>query len=62
MEDAHTKSVEEVLGYFGTDPDKGLTPDQIKRNQDKYGPNGKCFNVYLLTNILFELNHSEQTS
>ncbi|KAF9802763.1 hypothetical protein SFRURICE_002931, partial [Spodoptera frugiperda] len=39
MEDAHTKSVDEVLGYFGTDPDKGLSPDQVKRNQDKYGPN-----------------------
>ncbi|KOB69876.1 Calcium-transporting ATPase [Operophtera brumata] len=41
MEDSFTKSVDEVLGYFGTDGDKGLTPDQIKRNQDKYGPNGK---------------------
>ncbi|XP_022120410.1 calcium-transporting ATPase sarcoplasmic/endoplasmic reticulum type isoform X1 [Pieris rapae] len=39
MEDAHTKSVDEVLGFFGTDSDKGLTPDQVKRNQDKYGPN-----------------------
>lgn len=45
MEDAHTKSVDEVLGYFGTDPDKGLSPDQVKRNQDKYGPNGK-YNIY----------------
>lgn len=43
MEDAHSKSVEEVLGYFGTDPDKGLSPDQVKRNQEKYGPNGKFF-------------------
>ncbi|XP_050670365.1 calcium-transporting ATPase sarcoplasmic/endoplasmic reticulum type isoform X1 [Leptidea sinapis] len=39
MEDAHSKSVDEVLGFFGADPDKGLTPDQIKRNQEKYGPN-----------------------
>ncbi|XP_045532899.1 calcium-transporting ATPase sarcoplasmic/endoplasmic reticulum type isoform X1 [Pieris brassicae] len=39
MEDAHTKSVDEVLGFFGTDSDKGLSPDQVKRNQDKYGPN-----------------------
>ncbi|KAM3963130.1 ATPase sarcoplasmic/endoplasmic reticulum Ca2+ transporting SERCA isoform 2-T4 [Aphomia sociella] len=39
MEDAHSKSVDEVLGYFGTDQDKGLSPDQIKRNQEKYGPN-----------------------
>ncbi|GBP24970.1 hypothetical protein EVAR_94264_1 [Eumeta japonica] len=39
MEDAHTKSVEEVISYFGTDQDKGLSTEQIKRNQDKYGPN-----------------------
>ncbi|KAG6448340.1 calcium-transporting ATPase sarcoplasmic/endoplasmic reticulum type isoform X2 [Manduca sexta] len=39
MEDAHTKSVDEVLKYFGTDPDKGLSADQVKRNQEKYGPN-----------------------
>lgn len=41
MEDAHAKSVEEILNYFGTNEDKGLTPDQIKRNQEKYGPNGE---------------------
>lgn len=41
MDDAHSKSVEEVLGYFATDPDKGLSSDQVKRNQEKYGPNGK---------------------
>lgn len=41
MEDAHAKTTEEVLNYFQTDPEKGLTPDQIKRYQAKYGPNGK---------------------
>jgi len=39
MEDAHTKTVEEVLTYFGTDVERGLTPDQVKRNQEKYGLN-----------------------
>ncbi|CAH0721852.1 unnamed protein product, partial [Brenthis ino] len=39
MEDSHTKTVDEVLKYFGTDQDKGLSPDQVKRNQEKYGPN-----------------------
>lgn len=43
MEDAHIKSVDEILSYFGTDADKGLTPDQVKRNQEKYGPNGKSY-------------------
>lgn len=48
MEDAHSKSVDEVLGYFGTDPDKGLSPDQVKRNQEKYGPNGKFPFLFVL--------------
>lgn len=41
MEDAHTKTVDEVLRYFGADPERGLSLDQVKRNQEKYGPNGK---------------------
>lgn len=41
MEDGHAKTVDEVLNYFGTDLERGLSTDQIKRNQDKYGPNGK---------------------
>jgi Ca2+ transporting ATPase len=39
MELAHAKSVSEVLEYFGTDMEKGLTEEQVKRNQEKYGPN-----------------------
>ncbi|XP_054287357.1 calcium-transporting ATPase sarcoplasmic/endoplasmic reticulum type isoform X2 [Macrosteles quadrilineatus] len=39
MEDAHAKTVDEVLNYFSVDPERGLTPDQVKRNQEKYGPN-----------------------
>ncbi|XP_069669238.1 calcium-transporting ATPase sarcoplasmic/endoplasmic reticulum type isoform X1 [Periplaneta americana] len=39
MEDGHAKTVDEVLNYFSTDLDRGLTPDQVKRNQEKYGPN-----------------------
>lgn len=42
MDDAHAKSVEEVLNHFGTDLERGLSSDQVKRNQEKYGPNGKC--------------------
>ncbi|XP_076253321.1 ATPase sarcoplasmic/endoplasmic reticulum Ca2+ transporting SERCA isoform X1 [Rhynchophorus ferrugineus] len=39
MEDGHTKTVDEVLNYFSADPERGLSPDQVKRNQEKYGPN-----------------------
>ncbi|XP_025191476.1 calcium-transporting ATPase sarcoplasmic/endoplasmic reticulum type isoform X1 [Melanaphis sacchari] len=39
MEDAHAKTVDEVQNFFNVDPEKGLSLDQIKRNQAKYGPN-----------------------
>ncbi|XP_034252460.1 calcium-transporting ATPase sarcoplasmic/endoplasmic reticulum type isoform X2 [Thrips palmi] len=39
MEDAHTKTVDEVLNYFSCDTERGLSPDQVKRNQEKYGLN-----------------------
>lgn len=42
MEDGHAKTVDEVLNYFNADPEKGLSPDQVRKNQEKYGPNGKC--------------------
>ena len=41
MDDAHTKSVEEVLTYFRVDELTGLTDEQIKVAQEKYGPNGE---------------------
>lgn len=41
MEDGHAKTVEEVVNHFGTEIERGLSIDQVKRNQDKYGPNGK---------------------
>jgi Cation transporter/ATPase, N-terminus len=41
MEDGFAKKSEEVLKYFGTDEELGLSADQVKTNQAKYGPNGK---------------------
>lgn len=41
MEDGHIKTVSEVLNYFNADPERGLSPDQVRKNQEKYGPNGK---------------------
>lgn len=46
MEDGHVKTVEEVVNYFNVDSDKGLSPDQVKRNQEKYGLNGKSSFFY----------------
>ncbi|KAI2804379.1 Sarcoplasmic/endoplasmic reticulum calcium ATPase 2 [Blomia tropicalis] len=39
MELAHTKSCEEVLDYFNTDKERGLALDQVRKYQEKYGPN-----------------------
>ena len=52
MEDAHTKSVEEVFLAFRTDENSGLTDDQVKQNQEKYGPNGNyTFKCYTTLNV-----------
>lgn len=50
MEDGHAKTVEEVLNNFGTDIERGLSGDQVKRNQEKYGPNGKHMKILNQTN------------
>lgn len=52
MEDGHAKTVEQVLQHFGTDPERGLSLDQVKTNQKKYGPNGKLTYEFLQFNIL----------
>lgn len=52
MEDGFAKTSEEVLKFFGTNEEVGLTPDQVKTLQAKYGPNGKSQNC---TFILFVL-------
>ncbi|KAL5288296.1 ATP2A2 family protein [Megaselia abdita] len=39
MEDGWIKTVDEALNFFGTDNERGLTLDQVKKNQAKYGLN-----------------------
>jgi Ca2+ transporting ATPase len=39
MEFAHTKTVDETHKHFGTNPETGLSDDQVKRNQEKFGFN-----------------------
>lgn len=41
MEDAHTKAPAEVLAFFGVNETTGLSPDQFKRNLEKFGYNGE---------------------
>ncbi|XP_068594624.1 sarcoplasmic/endoplasmic reticulum calcium ATPase 2-like [Brachionichthys hirsutus] len=39
MENAHTKSVEEVYGHFSVNESTGLSPDEAKRQREKWGLN-----------------------
>ncbi len=40
MDLAWTKSSEEVCKYFDVEEEKGLSDSQVKKYQEKYGPNG----------------------
>ncbi|MED6283896.1 Sarcoplasmic/endoplasmic reticulum calcium ATPase 1 [Characodon lateralis] len=39
MENSHAKTTVECLAYFGVNENVGLSPDQVKKNLDKYGFN-----------------------
>lgn len=59
MEQAYTKTVEDVSDYFGVDLESGLTDDQIKKSRDRYGPNGKYSSLNL---CLFRIFAAENKS
>lgn len=40
MEAAHSLPVLDVLRRFGVTESCGLSPEQVRRNREKYGPNG----------------------
>ena len=54
MEQAWAKSIEETCKYFDVDESKGYTDEQVKRAQEKYGPNGnaKLFFFYFTRSLL----------
>uniref|UniRef100_A0A8C7XGA1 Cation-transporting P-type ATPase N-terminal domain-containing protein n=1 Tax=Oryzias sinensis TaxID=183150 RepID=A0A8C7XGA1_9TELE len=41
MDNAHTKTVEEVLGFFNVNESTGLSLDEVRKQRDRFGPNGK---------------------
>lgn len=54
MEDGHLRTSEETLKFFNADLERGLSADQVKRNQEKYGPNGMLFfNYYFILLTLY---------
>jgi len=41
MENTHALTAEEVIEYFDTDVNFGLSDKQIEEYQEKFGPNGE---------------------
>lgn len=41
MDNAHTKTVEEVYSYFNVNESTGLSLEEVKKQRERYGPNGK---------------------
>uniref|UniRef100_A0A5F4WM75 Cation-transporting P-type ATPase N-terminal domain-containing protein n=1 Tax=Callithrix jacchus TaxID=9483 RepID=A0A5F4WM75_CALJA len=41
MENAHTKTVEEVLDHFGVNESTGLSLEQVKKLKERWGSNEK---------------------
>ncbi|XP_078393123.1 sarcoplasmic/endoplasmic reticulum calcium ATPase 1-like, partial [Cetorhinus maximus] len=39
MDNGHVKTTEECVAYFGVSEHTGLSPEQVKKSFDKYGPN-----------------------
>uniref|UniRef100_A0A665X8T7 Calcium-transporting ATPase n=1 Tax=Echeneis naucrates TaxID=173247 RepID=A0A665X8T7_ECHNA len=39
MDNAHTKTVEEVYSFFNVNESTGLSLDQVKKQRERYGPN-----------------------
>lgn len=56
MDQSFTKTTEEVLAYFGVDENVGLTEEQVKKNFEKYGPNGEFRLIYFLSKFDYKLS------
>uniref|UniRef100_A0A7N6A1P4 Calcium-transporting ATPase n=1 Tax=Anabas testudineus TaxID=64144 RepID=A0A7N6A1P4_ANATE len=54
MENAHTKSVEEVYSYFCVNESTGLSLDEVKRQKEKWGLNAPYFAGKSLWELVLE--------
>ena len=54
MENPHARTVEEVVKYFDTDINYGLSDKQIEESQEKYGPSGEIgFMFSIVYNFIY---------
>lgn len=52
MDNAHTKTVEEVLVYFGVNESTGLSSEHLRKNRERWGANGNqhyTYDYYIVT-------------
>lgn len=49
LSNAWTFTPQDALGYFGANPDTGLTEEQVKRNREAYGEN--CESCRLISGL-----------
>lgn len=47
MDNAHTKTVEEVLAFFTVNESTGLSCEQLKKNKERWGANGTDESFYI---------------
>lgn len=59
MENAHTKSVEEVYAYFCVNESTGLSLDEVKRQREKWGLNGTT--IFFLFSLSMYTTTSKHT-
>ena len=58
MDQAFTQTAEEVTAFFGVDENVGLGEEQVKKNLEKYGPNGELWCWISLDRMIFHTDDS----
>lgn len=53
MDNGHTKTVEEVLGFFNVNESTGLSCEQLKKTRERWGPNGTFIKTHSSVHIWF---------
>lgn len=52
MDNAHTKTVEEVYSFFNVNESTGQSVEQVKKQRERYGPNGKNIFMSVVSGVI----------
>jgi hypothetical protein len=61
MEDAYAREINEVLDFFGTNKDCGLTTEQVFEKQVLYGKNGTIPSSFFAVVTSISPKHNSQS-